>query len=206
MSLKLRLMLFLYGTKNLAGCLLAFCGLGLFFSGFIADWWLPIVGGLYAVGWIAAPGDRTLALRAHNEASQADLIGSVDELIAASKKRLPQESVERLLRIKAIVAELAPKLFGSDIAMNHVVGLTNTITRDLPETVKNYLQLPPLFASTHVVANGKTCRQLLLDQLDFLSEQLGKIAENVYKDDADALVVNGKFLQDKFQPVSFIAR
>jgi hypothetical protein len=57
----------------------------------------------------------------------------------------------------------------------------------------------------HAVENGRTCKQLFLEQLDFLGDQLAKIAENIYKDDADALVVNGKFLQEKFHAVSFVS-
>jgi hypothetical protein len=38
-----------------------------------------------------------------------------------------------------------------------------------------------------------------------LDTQLSTIAENVFKYDADALVVNGKFLQEKFHSLSFVA-
>jgi len=78
------------------------------------------------------------------------------------------------------------------------------VTRDLPQTVRNYLQLPPAFAAVHTVEGGKTCKQLLLDQLDILANQLTKLSELINKDDAEALIKNGKFLQEKFQPVSFI--
>jgi hypothetical protein len=203
-SLKSRLLLFLYGTRNLVGCALAICGLGLFFGGVISDWWFPIVAGLYAIGWLAVPGDKELELQVRNEATQANLVESIEELIRESKSKLPQEALGRLQRIREVVLELAPKLFSGDIAMEHSISLINAVTRDLPETVKNYLRLPPAFAALHVVDNGRTCKQLLLDQLDLLSNQLTKIAENVYKDDAEALVVNGRFLKEKFHAVSFV--
>ena len=57
-SLKMRIFLFLYSTQNLVGCALAIGGLGLFFADVITEWWLPIVAGLYAVGWLAVPGDK----------------------------------------------------------------------------------------------------------------------------------------------------
>jgi hypothetical protein len=82
--------------------------------------------------------------------------------------------------------------------------LPNVITRDLPETVRNYLNLPTVFSSIHVVKDGKTCKQLLIEQLDFLNLELRKIAENVYKDDAEALIVNGKFLEEKFHSIKFV--
>jgi len=198
-----RVLLFLYSTRNLVGSGLAIGGLALFFAGVIQDWWFPIVVGLYALGWLAVPGNKELELKGRNEATQANLVDSLDELISASMSRLPAEAAERLKRIHTVVTELAPKLFDGGVAMEHVVTLVNAVTRDLPGTVKNYLRLPTAFASMHIVENGKTSKQLLLEQLDILDGQLGKIATNIYKDDAEALVTNGWFLKEKFHTVSF---
>ena len=203
-SPKMRILLFLYSTQNLVGSALAIAVLGLFFGGVITDWWFPIVAGCYAVGWLAIPSDQELELKVRSEATQANLTDSIQELIDVSKTKLPHEALERLQRIHALVLELAPRLFEKDVAMSYLISLTNAVMRDLPETVHNYLQLPAAFAALHVVHGGKTCKQLLLEQLDLLNEQLTKIAQNIYADDADALVVNGKFLQEKFHPVSFV--
>ncbi len=203
-SPQMRVLLFLYSTQNLVGCLLAFIGLALFFLGWISDWWFPIVMGLYAIGWFAVPGDKELELRVRNEDTQSNLVEGLEELIRASHAKLPPDAVTRLERIRELVLEMAPKLFAGGMAMDSSISLIHAVTRDLPETVKNYLHLPTAFATLHVVENGKTCKQLLLEQLDLLVGQLSKIAENVYKDDADALVVNGKFLQEKFHAVSFV--
>lgn len=205
LSLKTRLLLFLYSTRNLVGSLLAIGGLGLFFSGVIADWWFPIVAALYALGWVAVPGDRELALQVHNEATQADLLASLDDLIRQSEGRLPAEAIDRLTRIQGLVAGLAPKLFSGEVAMGSAISLVNAVTRDLPETLRNYLHLPTAFATMHGVDKGRTCKQLLLDQLDFLGEQLARIAESIYKDDAEALVVNRQFLREKFHAISFVS-
>jgi hypothetical protein len=204
-SLKMRILLFLYSTPNLVGCVLAIAGLGLFFGGVIADWWLPIVAGLYAIGWVAMPADKDIELQVRNEMTQDNLVESVEELMRQSKHRLPGEAIERLAKIRDVVVALAPKLFSGDVPMTYAITLINAVTRDLPQTVKNYLHLPTAFATVHSVENGLTCKQLLLGQLDLLSAQLSKIAENIYKDDADALVANGKFLQEKFHTVSFVA-
>lgn len=204
-SLKMRILLFLYSSRNLVGCALAIGGLSLFFAGVISDWWFPIVASLYGLGWVAVPGDKELELQVRNEATQANLVESIEELIRESRSRLPGEAVDRLIRIREVVIGLAPKLFSGEVAMTYAISLVNAVTRDLPETVRNYLHLPTAFATMHAVENGRTCKQLLLEQLDFLGDQLSKIAENIYKDDADALVVNGKFLQEKFHAVSFVS-
>jgi hypothetical protein len=48
--LKLRLLLALYGTANIAGCALALLGPALLFAGVIGPGWLLITAGLYGVG------------------------------------------------------------------------------------------------------------------------------------------------------------
>ena len=204
-SLKLRLLLWLYSTQNLLGCTLALGGLGLYFTGVIADWWLPIVAGLYGAGWLIVPPSKTLEYQVRSEATQANLLEDLQALLDHARERLPGEAVERLRRIQGVVEEVAPKLFSGEVAMVHTIALVNAVSRDLPETVANYLRLPPAFATLHTVADGRSCKQLLLDQLDFLGEQLHRIADSIYRADAEALVVNGKFLQEKFHSVSFVA-
>lgn len=106
--------------------------------------------------------------------------------------------------MRDIVSALAPRLFDGGMAAEYAITLTHAVTRDLPQTLHNYRRLPAAFASLHAVDDGKTCKQLLIAQLDLLNGQLAKIADSVYRDDADALVVNGKFLREKFHSVSFI--
>jgi len=107
-SLKMRVLLFLYSTRNLVGSSLAIGGLGLFFAGVISDWWFPIVAGLYGMGWVAVPGDKELELQVRNEATQANLVASVEELIRETKSRLPGEAVDRLTRIRDVVVTWRP--------------------------------------------------------------------------------------------------
>ncbi len=203
-TIKMSVLLFLYGTRNLVASTLALGGLGMFFAGTISEWWFPIVAGLYAIGWLAVPADKELEIRVRREATQAGLIESLEDLIGEAQGKLPRDAVAHLHKIRETVDVLAPKLASGAIAMTSAVSLTNAVTRDLPETVRNYLRLPSAFAAIHVLEGGKTCKQLLNEQLALLSGQLRKIAEGVYQDDADALVVNGKFLQEKFRPVTFV--
>ncbi|KEY60341.1 hypothetical protein [Serratia sp. DD3] len=204
-SLKMRLLLFLYSSQNILGCVLALLGLGFFFSGFIADWWLLIVCGLYAVGWLLLWNNHpVIDVATQQDIIHVNLLASLDELMRQSRTKLPSEAFGYLQNIHQIVADVAPKLSDNTATTEYVISLTNAVTRDLPQTIKNYLQLPTAFATLHIIERGKTCKQLLLEQLDLLYKQLQKIAENVYKDDAEALITNGRFLEEKFRPVNFI--
>lgn len=202
--LKTRLLLFLYGTKNLAGCLLALGGLALFFAGIIEDWWLQIVIGLYAAGWLLAPGSRRVEFDLINETSQESLLESLDALVSRTKKRLPNEAKALVGNIRQTLQAIVPRLFDGSLNLEERATITHSVTRDLPETISNYLRLPPAYANVHVIENGKTCKQLFLEQLGILDTQLKKMADSIYRNDADALIVNGRILGEKFRTVSFI--
>ncbi len=204
MTLKTRVLLAFYSTRNVVGCALALAGLALFFTGIIEQWWLPIVLGLYAAGWLIAPG-RGAAVEADikEAASQEALIEAMESLFQRARKKLPKEAVAKLEHILQMVRELAPKLFSGEVPLTQALSLSGTITRDLPETINHYLKLPPFFAAMTVVHDGKTPKQLFFHQLDLLDGQLVKIAEGIYRHDADAVVANGKFLEEKFKPMAY---
>jgi hypothetical protein len=73
-----------------------------------------------------------------------------------------------------------------------------TATDYLPEAVGAYLRLPRQWADSRPIENGKTSLMLLIDQLDLLSATMDKIFDAVVRVDADALIVHGRFLQEKF--------
>ena len=203
-----RIALFLYSRKNMVGSALALIGVGLFFGGVIGDWWLAIVAGLYAVGWLATPNERHLELELRERAANESLIEAVDDLIARSHKGLPFEATEKLKAIRAILETLMPRLQGltdaGKIAITDMITLANAVTRDLPVTIVNYVRLPQAYAAMHAIEGGKTAKQLLLEQLDLLRDQLAKIADSAYREDAEALVVNGKYLKEKFHSTAFV--
>jgi hypothetical protein len=198
-------LLYLYGGQNISGCLFALAGLGLFFTGYITDGWFPIVIGLYAAGWLLMwRGKSAIDISFGDEVSTEDMLHCIDELIRASKSRLPAEGLDHLRKIRQTIADVMPRLLSDPALSACVVALKNAVTRDLPGTINNYLRLPAVFASLHVVDKGKTCRQLLLEQLSLLHGQLQKTVESIYRNDAEALIVNGLFLEEKSRPVKFI--
>ena len=68
----------------------------------------------------------------------------------------------------------------------------------MPSALQAYLDLPGSYADNHVMSNGKTPLMLLSDQLDVLAVEINEIAEAVNRADTDRLVVNGRFLAEKF--------
>ena len=62
------------------------------------------------------------------------------------------------------------------------------------------LPLPSLwpYATLHRMTDGRTAAQVLLDQLTLLDRKLEEVADAVNKNDTDALLANGRFLEDRF--------
>lgn len=201
-------LLYLYSTRNIAGCLLALMGLGAYFGGLIESWWLPITLGLYAAGALAVPSREIIDVALYRRYDGERLVEGVRELIARSGKQLPEEALAILRRVPDALAPLVPRLTGQgDAPMlppSQVQTVLGAITRDLPETVAGYLRLPPAFANLHPLEGGKTAKQLLVDQLQLLHGQLEKISHAAFADDAQALVVNGQYLKEKFHAPSYL--
>ena len=61
-----------------------------------------------------------------------------------------------------------------------------------------YLNLPRAYATLHKMPNGKTADEVLSDQLTLIGTKMNDVADAVHENDSDALLANGRFLEEKF--------
>ncbi|MCV2357499.1 hypothetical protein LNV08_00760 [Paucibacter sp. TC2R-5] len=203
-TLKMRALLFLYSSANIAGCALALLGPALLFAGVIDSGWLLITTGLYVGGWLL--GRRPPALERHIEQSLTveQTLARLDDLVAGARPHLADEMRASLDSIRSSVAEVLPRLLESGSAANDLFTVRETVLSYLPETLANYVALPPAFRATHVLSEGKTARQLLGDQLALLDAKMKEVVVNVSGSDAKALLANGEFLHARFNRPDFL--
>jgi hypothetical protein len=207
--LKLRLLLTLYSNGNIAGCALALLGPVLLFAGVIGPGWLIITAGLYAGGWLLGWAGRQAPLierRIEDTLTIEETLARLDTLAAGVAPHLTSDMNGHLRSVRTSIAEVLPRLLGE--RSHHDANLftvRETVLRYLPETLANYVALPPAFRTTHVLTDGKTARQILADQLALLDGKMREIVANVAGADAHALLANGKFLEMKFQQPDFLA-
>jgi len=207
--LKFRLLLFLYGNANIAACALALLGPALLFAGLIGQGWLWITAGLYAAGWLLGwMGRRAPEIERRIEESLGieQTLERLDTLVRQAQPHLSPEMLGHLQSVRSSVAEVLPRLIG---ARNHDADLftvRETVLRYLPETLANYVALPPVFRSSHALKDGMTARQLLAEQLALLDGKMKEIVANVAGADAQALLANGQFLEMKFRQPDFLVR
>jgi hypothetical protein len=202
LTIQQRLQLFLYSPGNILGCVLAMGGLGLFFGGVIHAFWGAIVVGLYGAGVLGWPRNNLAETAEHTELSTEMLAQQVRKLVDSVARGLPKEALGSLQSIQGTLSELLPRL--SELRDRGIISakdsftVVETVRRYLPDTLGAYLRLPKLYAQVQTLADGRTASQTLLDQLRVLDTSLKDIAKSAFAGDAETLVSNGKFLQNKF--------
>src|SRR5215471_3212264 len=149
LSLGQRFQLFLYSPNNIAGCILAMGGLGLFFAGAIHAYWWAIVVGLYGAGALGWPRSELAQTAEHAELSNEMMAEQVQRLIDSVAKGLPAEALAVLRSIQSTLGELLPRLQELQdrgvISAKDAFTVLETLRRYLPDTLAAYLRLPKLY-------------------------------------------------------------
>jgi len=202
LSFSQRLQLFLYSPGNILGCLLAMGGLGLFFGGVIHAYWWAIVAGLYGAGVLGWPRNDLAQTAEQTELSTDMLAQQVRKLVDSVARGLPKDALDTLRSIQATLSELLPRLHqlrdrGIISAKDSFI-VVETVRRYLPDTLAAYLRLPKFYAQMQTLADGRTASETLLEQLRVLDTSLKDVAVSAFAGDAETLVSNGQFLQNKF--------
>jgi hypothetical protein len=199
MSTRQRLLLYLYSNGNILGSVLGLIGLGLYFTGIISDFWLLIVAGLYVIGLLAAPRNQGQELRLRHQLDADELRQELEMFVNKIRGRLPKEIYQSVVSIKNTIVEILPYLQNLDESNYNLYTIRQTALEYLPETLENYLKLPPAYASLHVIKDNKTAQKLLEDQLNLLDQEMKSIAQEFYRDNTEELVAHGRFLEEKFE-------
>jgi hypothetical protein len=191
-----RVLLYLYSRKNVVACLLALLGIGLFFLGLIGPVWPAVVIGMYLIGALVTPSGRSWNLIGGEDVS--DLSGALTSQVSAVKGKLPDDVYQKVLAIQQTLQSILPKISRLGPGSQDAFIVQKTITDYLPSTLQAYLNLPRAYATLHRLSDGRTAAQVVLDQLTLLDGKLEEVAVAVNKNDSDALLANGRFLEDRF--------
>jgi hypothetical protein len=192
----MRLFKYLYSTKNLVGCVLALAGLVLAFTGVIGPLWPVIVGGLYLVGALVAPGTTSTDLRSGFDPK--DVRKALENEVFMVSGRLPPDVMAKVQSIQQIILGILPRSGVLPAESPELYIVQRTATEYLPTALESYLNLPRAYATLHPVQQGKTSKQVLLDQLGILESKMSEVADDVHRYDADRLLANGRFLEERF--------
>jgi hypothetical protein len=193
-----RLLRYLYSNKNLVGSAGGLAGLALYFTGLVGDLWPVVVGGLYGVGALATPPTRTFDL--HSGLDPGNLNRAMVEQERRLRGRVPDDVLAAVGRVHGQVREVLERRHALPPGSHDAFVVERTALDYLPTALESYLNLPRGYANRVPVSNGRTARQVLLDQLALLESKLGEVIEAVAKGDTDRLLAHGRFLEDAFAP------
>jgi hypothetical protein len=199
-----RALLYLYSTRNIVACCAALIGPALLFLGVIDKGWLLITAALYAAGYFATPAPHILDAGLAQSLSFEDLVERLDRIIRDAQSQLQPAMIAHLESIRRSITEVLPKLADAQGFNDDLYTVRETVLRYLPETLANYVALPPAFRASRALKGGQTARDLMTEQLTILDDQLKEVVDNVARGDAEALLANGKFLEDKFRERDFL--
>jgi hypothetical protein len=189
---------YLYSGKNIVGSALALFGLLLFFTHVIAVFFWPfVVVAMYGIGALLAPGPPKVAL-AGTSFDPDSIRRSLQRTLAIASGKLPAPLQAKVQDISDTIMGILPHYADFPPGSPDLFVVGRTATDYLPSALQAYLNLPRAYATLHKMANGKTADDVLGDQLTLLATKMNDVADAVHKKDSDALLANGKFLEEKF--------
>jgi hypothetical protein len=191
-----RVLLYLYSRKNIVASTLALLGIALFFLGVIGPVWPAVVIGLYLIGALVTPSGQKWDLFGWEEPS--DIAGALSRQVAAVKGKVPDDVYQKVVSIQQTILAILPKINRLGPGSSDAFVVQKTASDYLPSTLQAYLNLPRAYAAVHRMDDGRTAAQVLMDQLTLLDTKMGEVADAVNKNDTDALLANGRFLEDRF--------
>ena len=128
-----------------------------------------------------------------------ELLAALDAIEQQARDgKVPGVVLSRLLRVTRIVRQTLPRLANLGLGSRQGFSVMATVTDYLPVAIGNYLRLPRDWADTRPIAAGKSSVMLLVDQLDLLGTTMDKVYDAVNRADAEAIIVHGAFLEEKF--------
>jgi len=197
--------MFLYSNKNMAGSLMALAGVGAHLAGLMGALWLPIVAGLYGIGFLAVPNRRDYDLTLGSELKAQEIGAKLSDFVERISNQVEPDVLQRVKHIRDSIDSLLPRLLQQEsIGDRSLYTVRQTAVEYLPATVQSYIKLPTAFRRLHAVRDGKTPKTILLEQLDLLDQKMKEIVASVAENDTQALLVNGRFLEEKFGKGGFL--
>lgn len=171
----------------------------------LGDWLTAFAGEIAAIAADAA-GDAASAATALQvlgvqpagsdvTVDEADVATGLQILPSRIEGRVPPAAVEVVARIAALLRDTLPRVAGEG---DTEIVVRRTATVYLPDTIRAYVALPADWARSHRFADGSTAADILVAQLSTLEEATAKMRDAAIEQDATALLVNGRFLSDRF--------
>jgi hypothetical protein len=197
-----RVLRFLVSRKNIGATLLALGGVALMALGFTAGLvGVGVIVGVYAAAYLLIPKERGVALTLFDERDSRQIREGLNELLHSIRFRVSPD-VERAIEdvVRSIILTLPPEETQGISAIDPTVMLIRqTALHYVPKVLSDYLAIPRMYAERVAIQDGKTAKDVLIEQLRMIEEKMKETSLAMYRTDADRLLANARFLQERFQ-------
>ena len=104
---------------------------------------------------------------------------ALDAQVRTITGKVPPEVMAKVLKIRQAILVILPRLGSLEPSSPELFLIQRTATEYLRTSLEAYLDLPREYATRRVVQDGKTPKQVLLDQLSLIENRMKKLAEQV---------------------------
>ena len=201
-----RVLRFLASRKNIGGCILAAGAAALFVFGIPGGLiGLAAIPALYALGYFLVRPEQGVKLTFFDERNSQQIRQGLNDITYSLRFRVADDvmaAVEDLCR--SILLTLPPPGAPGMAAIDPTVMLIRqTALHYLPKSLDEYLAIPRMYAERVPIQDDKTARDVLIEQLKMMSQKMQETAQAMYRYDADRLLSNARFLQERFATSAF---
>ncbi|MBW4041954.1 MAG: hypothetical protein HIU86_07470 [Acidobacteria bacterium] len=166
--------------------------------------WLDSFASEVAASAARSTGDAAAARRAYAvlgleqgpgafTVDRDDVAGGLDALRDEARSRLPDDAAAMVGRIVGLLQDALPRASGDAAAL-----VSRTATVYLPDTLRAYIALPEGWARSGALRDGSSAADALRAQLASIEDAATRMRDAAVADDADALLLNGLFLEERF--------
>jgi hypothetical protein len=127
-----------------------------------------------------------------------DVKQALDSHVRLITGKVPPEVMAKVLMIRQTIVGILPRSGSLPPGSPELFIIERTATDYLPTSLQAYMNLPRAYATRRPVQDGKTPKEILLDQLTLLETKMNEVADDVHRHDSDRLLANGRFLQERF--------
>ena len=201
-----RIAAFLYSRRNIVGSLLALGGLALYLVGLLRGIiWLPIIVGLYLIGYLLVPGEQDLSIQLGAAQDASEVRDGLQRLVRGVRGKVADDLYAKLAEHPGVdpARRSKRKALSVTVRIPNVYLIRQTALTYLPDAFSTYLRMPRTIAERRPIAGGRTPHDVLLEQLDLMDRRLADVADDIARNDTDKLLANGRFLAERFGVSSF---
>jgi hypothetical protein len=127
-----------------------------------------------------------------------DVTAALDSHVRLITGKVPPEVMAKVLKIRQIILGILPRSGNLPPGSMQLFVIERTATDYLSTSLQAYLNLPRAYATRQPVQDGKTPKEVLLDQLTLLETKMNEVADDIARNDWDRLLAHGRFLEERF--------